>query len=263
MKNPIIVMNFSNVYEKENFYKDQEFQWIDCKNISGTNCYCDEIAENELRKLMNPYSPYGIHFIDSGNYHYVSKLWVDKITEPFSLMLFDHHTDMQPPAFGNVLSCGSWVKDIMNHPCLNKVYLLGIDEKYIFSVLNLYKDKAVWFSERELENKKTLKWFKNLHKKEAIYISIDKDILSPETVKTNWDQGNVSLETLSNLLRIVLYNQRIIGMDICGECSDVLQNGRDTKLFLNHDKVNLFLLKEFLHMEHLYQIKESSGYNSR
>ncbi len=262
MKNPIIVMNFSGVYEKENFYKNEEFQWIDCKYILGTNCYCDEIAESELRMLINHYSAYGIHFIDSGNYHYVSKLWIDKITEPFSLMIFDHHTDMQPPAFGNVLSCGSWVKDIMNHPHLKKVYLMGIDEKYIFSVLNLYKDKLIWYSEKDLQAKKTLNWFKNAYIKEPLYISIDKDVLSLETVKTNWDQGNLSFNTLGRLLKIIINNQRIIGMDVCGECNDILKSERNSNLYQDHDKVNSFLLNEFLQAEHLYQIKESSGYKS-
>ncbi|QHQ63202.1 arginase family protein [Anaerocolumna sedimenticola] len=259
MKNPIIVMNFSGVYEKENFYKNEEFQWIDCKYILGTNCYCDEIAESELRMLMNPYSPYGIHFIDSGNYHYVSKLWADKITEPFSLLLFDHHTDMQPPAFGNVLSCGSWVKDMMCNPYLNKIYLMGIDEKYIFSVLYQYKEKVVWFSEKDLANKKTLNWFKNAFIKEPLYISVDKDVLSAETVKTNWDQGKVSLDTLSSLLKTILNNQKVIGMDICGECTDILESERNSKLYQTHDKVNLFLLNEFLQTAHLYHIKKSSG----
>ena len=257
MKNPMVIMNFSGVYEKENFYKNEEFQWIDCKNIIGTNCYCDEIAEKELKTLIKNYSPYGIHFIDSGNYHYVSKLWIDKITEPFSLMLFDHHTDMQPPAFGSVLSCGSWVKDAMSNPYLNKIYLMGVDEKYIFTVLNQYKDKLVWYSETDLENKKVLNKFKNLYMKEALYISIDKDLLSTDIVKTNWDQGNITLKTLESLLNIVLYNQKIIGVDICGEGTGLLESERNFKLYQNHDKVNLFLLNEFLKAEQMYPVKES------
>ena len=46
----------------------------------------------------------GIHFLDSGNYHYVSKIWMEKIEEEFELLVLDHHTDMQPPMFGDILS---------------------------------------------------------------------------------------------------------------------------------------------------------------
>lgn len=34
----------------------------------------------------------GIHFLDSGNYHYVTKLWLDQVKEPFDLLVLDHHT---------------------------------------------------------------------------------------------------------------------------------------------------------------------------
>ena len=53
----------------------------------------------------------GIHFIDSGDYHYISKIMTDFIKEPFTLVLIDHHTDMQDASLGgDILSCGNWAK---------------------------------------------------------------------------------------------------------------------------------------------------------
>ena len=37
-------------------------------------------------------------------------LWMEKITEPFSLVLFDRHPDTQRPSFGDITSCGGWVR---------------------------------------------------------------------------------------------------------------------------------------------------------
>ena len=96
MKPNIILMNFTHVYEQERFINDIHFQWIDCTDLNGTNYYCDAEAAKVIRQRMAPYLPEGIHFIDSGNYHYISKFWTDKIKTPFSLVVFDHHPDMQP-----------------------------------------------------------------------------------------------------------------------------------------------------------------------
>ncbi len=246
MKNPVVIMNFSGVYEKQNFYKSEEFQWVDCKNIAGTNCYCDEAAKTKLRKAILNYPPGGIHYIDSGNYHYVTKLWTEKINEPFSLLLFDHHTDMQPAAFGNVLSCGSWVKDMLD-TCSNlvKVYLMGADEKYTSPLIGKYTDRLVWYSEKDLMNTKKWDRFKNFSIKEALYISIDKDLLSRETVITNWDQGNINLENLIKLITAILENHRVIGMDVNGECA-ALDGEQNPKLYQEHDKANHAILHTFL-----------------
>lgn len=82
--------------------------------MNGTECYCDEEGASALQRMIADYSPQGIHFIDSGNYHYVTKFWTDKLATPFALLVFDHHPDMQPPLFEHILSCGSWVKDVLD-----------------------------------------------------------------------------------------------------------------------------------------------------
>ena len=119
-------MNFTHVYEQERFINDIHFQWIDCTDLNGTNCYCDAEAAKVIRQRMAPYLPEGIHFIDSGNYHYISKFWTDKIKTPFSLVVFDHHPDMQPSLFDNLMSCGCWVKKVLD---TNYIYdYLIVDE---------------------------------------------------------------------------------------------------------------------------------------
>ena len=122
----LVIMNFSGVYEAEGFYKNHGYVWVDCKDIKGTNCYCDEEGENAIREAIRELGPEGIHFLDSGNYHYVSKIWLEKIAEEFELLVLDHHTDMQPPMFGDILSCGSWIKDALNsNPAIRHVWLAG------------------------------------------------------------------------------------------------------------------------------------------
>ena len=107
----LTLMNFSHVYENEKFYLSEEYNWVDCTNINGTNGYCDESALAILKEKVQAIKAEGIHFIDSGNYHYISHLWLEKIVEDFILVVFDHHSDMMRPAFGDILSCGSWLME--------------------------------------------------------------------------------------------------------------------------------------------------------
>ena len=49
----------------------------------------------------------GINFLGSGDFHHISSLNTEKISEPFILIIFDFHPDWDilPPFLG----CGSWV----------------------------------------------------------------------------------------------------------------------------------------------------------
>ena len=50
-----------------------------------------------------------------------------------------------------------------------------------------------------------------------IYISIDKDALSPTYAATNWDQGSLDVATLKELIADLAAGHKILGIDICGE----------------------------------------------
>ena len=64
----LTLMNFSHVYENEKFYLSEEYNWVDCTNINGTNGYCDESALAILKEKVQAIKAEGIHFIDSYNF---------------------------------------------------------------------------------------------------------------------------------------------------------------------------------------------------
>ena len=92
MKNNIVIMNFSGVYEVQGLKAVLEagktnnhiISQLDCQDIPGTNCYCDSLAEEEIEKRIVPFGPEGLHFLDSGNYHYLTKLWLELVKEPLN-----------------------------------------------------------------------------------------------------------------------------------------------------------------------------------
>ncbi len=222
-KNDIILMDFTGTYREQQFYQDESVSWVEVQELSGCNCYCDNEARETLEDLIREYPVRGIHFLDSGNYHYVSLLWLKKIQEPFCLLLFDNHTDMQPPAFGGLLSCGGWAAEALEGlPFLRELILAGPDQES-FDQTESVPDKKVRFLSREqlkTEKKETLlEFFRNLPEGLPVYISVDKDVLCSEDASTDWSQGDMRLMELEEYLEVVFADRRILGMDVCGECS--------------------------------------------
>lgn len=220
MKKKTVIMNFSGIYEEEIFYKDREVCWINCRDISGVNGYCSDDAQEEIRKRIWDYDYRGIHFLDSGNYHYLSKFWLEKIEEPYSLIVFDHHTDMQESAFFGMLSCGSWIKEVLEeHPYIQEVCVVGPPKAAIEQCEPNLVSRVVFLTREELEAGTLEKWHAFLEngKELPVYLSIDKDVLCLEDARTNWDQGEMKLEEMEKMIKQVFQKRNVLGADICGE----------------------------------------------
>ena len=196
MINRDLILNFTGVYDEMIFHEKADFEMLDCRKISGTAMYVDADGEDAIRKKIAPYGPGGIHFIDNGNYHYVTRFFLEKIEGPFDLLVFDHHHDDQEPMIAGLRSCGSWIRDMKEDlgDKVNSVTLcLGVNE-----------------IERTGRPDPSL----------PLYISIDKDVLSADVVKTNWDQGNMTLPEMMDILKSEMKDRKIAGVDICGECAE-------------------------------------------
>ncbi len=283
----ITVQDFTGIYDYQPFMqelrekaaKSADIHWLDCTKIVGTDCYCDDDAIKEINDLIDnaERSSKGInvsnsvnnsinnstetvpqiHFFDNGNYHYMSKLWTDRIQEPFSLIVFDHHPDMQPPRFGGILSCGGWVKEVLdNNKFVQNVIIIGVKDELVETVREELSqsgeanilEKVTFIKKSELN---TLSFqsslssltpsasgaavrsyqqinlplrhspgsllVSRLSSQHSLYISIDKDALLPAYAATNWDQGSLTLDTLKDCITALTTGRKILGIDICGE----------------------------------------------
>ncbi len=256
MNDNITVFDFSGIYNEESFYqndKSSPFCIINCRDIPGTNCMCDDEAIAHIKKRISEKAfemtkdadenkrlaafAKGIHFIDSGNYHYMSAIITEMIKEPFSLVVLDHHPDMQPPMFGDILSCGGWVmKVIENNPYVRDVHVIGADRELIDK---LDKDDA-----------KRVKFYDVSDVRDElpdteypVFLSVDKDVVRREELVTNWDQGEMTKSELISFIKELFANREVIGVDICGECSpdqESIDVGKETEV---NDKLNLEIIK--------------------
>lgn len=276
---PVTIQDFTGVYDSQPFMQGLRDSacWLDCTQIAGTDCYCDDEAVKEINKLIDESlgtnfassisietatrneeretaaknegcetaaenegceTAAGIHFFDNGNYHYMSKIWTDRITEPFDLVVFDHHPDMQPPRFGDILSCGGWVKKVLEeNKFVQNVVIIGVADHLIEELqadetaeFAKYKDRVTFIPESEIRE-----WQKSerttSHLSSNIYFSIDKDALAPSEAATNWDQGSLTFETMTAIISELASNRKILGVDICGERAQEfkpIENGAQT-----------------------------------
>ncbi|MCF0222979.1 MAG: arginase family protein [Fibrobacter sp.] len=241
--NNVVIMDFTGVYQSQPFMFElkQEANWMDCSGMSGTDCYCDDESFKELTQKTQAFGFAGIHFFDNGNYHYLSKIWTDKIKEKFSLVVFDHHPDMQPPRFQGILSCGGWLKDVLEqNDYLQDVLLIGVSDNLIEELaseesceFHKFKKRVHFIRESEIVRYRESNSFATIVEQlqdfcsasHSLYISIDKDALSKEVASTNWDQGSLDKESFLTLINAIL-KFRILGIDICGERSqnDILES---------------------------------------
>ena len=219
-------MNFSGIYKQQQFWQTGEIQrnisWVEVQELPGSNCYCDGDAMETLRQKLEEFDADGIHFIDSGNYHYMSRIWLEKLNTPFRLVVFDNHTDMQPPALLPVLSCGSWIRDAAGaYQNIKGICVIGPPEA---SVRETEAMEHVWFvTQEELDDGSGAAKIKEVFASHAgtfpVYLSVDKDILSKEELDTNWDQGNVRVDELLSLAKDCLAGRKVLAVDLCGEPS--------------------------------------------
>lgn len=270
VKNENLILDFTHVYCDEDIKDIDRFRYIDCSDIQETDMYCSKNAYEKIWGRIEPYGIQGIHYIDSGNYHYISKIITDHITEPFGLVMYDHHTDMQIPMVPEMMSCGDWAgQTLIQNKNLRQLVVVGPPESDIEQTLESYSGsqsgRLLTFSAEDLHGDLLENKLKLIRTDLPLYISIDKDVLGPEYTETNWSQGDMSIDGLERLLSVFLGGQgeeknsdacrndernagdirhsRILGIDICGEIQTDIPVPEYLEAEEKNEKVNIELFR--------------------
>jgi arginase family enzyme len=192
-----------------------------------------------------------ITLLGSGDFHHVAALLHERIAEPFTLLHFDNHPDWVRLA--PRWHCGSWMNRTLALPLLARAITIGpcsddlvnpglkggnlaaLDSARLVLHPWHHAPSRVWRRIADGPGHRYVEGFiqwRNLCERdldeaisttiteiptEAVWISIDKDVLPESAAVTNWDQGEMPLAAVLRFLSALVARKRVIGADVCGE----------------------------------------------
>lgn len=190
---------------------------VDISDISGINTICSKETVDKITQRFDIISDASIHYLGNGNFHYLTLPLLRKFTQPFTLIVFDHHNDAGKLGFEGFISCGSWINDVIQTlPMVQKILMIGVGEENEKEMVERHKGVIETISERQLVFLEELLQEDKIPTKN-IYLSIDRDILSETEILTNWNQGTILLEQLKKAIRLAAETHTVIGADVCGD----------------------------------------------
>ncbi len=194
-----------------------------------------------------------VTFLGSGDFHHLAALLIERVEECFTVLHFDNHPDWV--RFAPRWHCGSWVNRVLALPNVQRVVTVGpcsddlaspgrkggnlraldsgrlallpwqhapsrVRRRIADGPGHTWRDgRIVWrnLGERQLEDAAVL--MVEAIPTNAVWVTIDKDVLPEAEALTNWDQGRMPVAVLTAMLRVVGQRKRILGADVCGEYS--------------------------------------------
>ena len=193
-------------------------------------------------------------FSGSGEFHHVSPILLRRAIEAahceaVTVLHFDSHPDWV--RFANGVHCGSWLGQAARLPGVAKVVTVGVCSADVRKPsprradldllteerLELYAyrgpDGAAsvelcgqsWPTIAAMGESVFAAFLADRIATEAIYITIDKDVLRADDAATSRDQGQTSLAFLKALIAPLLSSHQLIGADVVGDWSPAVYGG--------------------------------------
>jgi len=201
-------------------------------------CAPPRIVEKFYREFgprLGPFTLYG-----SGDFHYLSALWLRQFSEPLVLVSFDNHPDwdIRPPTW----ACGGWINRALELAPVQRIAIWGCGNFECWWPHNIFANRRAqrngrlevhpWADDRPLKDRQRPgavleeNWRNQFEKFVAnlrnanVYVTIDLDCLRAEEALTNWENGRFTVADLQWALEKLRANSQIIGGDICGAYSE-------------------------------------------
>ena len=192
-----------------------------------------------------------LSLIGSGDFHHLAGLLIEHAQDPVTVVHIDNHPDWVRLA--PKWHCGSWVNQALRLPQVRRVVTVGPCSDDLVKpglkggnlpalatgrivlfpwqhapsrVLHRMPDGPghryengflVWRNLADMAPTDAADAIIRRIETGSIWLSIDKDVLRDEEAVTNWDQGQMPLRAMLELIRALGANKRIVGADICGE----------------------------------------------
>lgn len=143
-----------------------------------------------------------------------------------------------------------WEKMLEKNPFVKHIIIVGASDELIAQVPVHLRERVLFYSQAEIDHHQAWpsKAGKLIH--EPVYISIDKDVLRKQDAITDWSNGDMTLMQLQAVLRIIYAHEKVIGIDITGECSATLDYFSELEDAEINNEANEELLRMILEENH-------------
>jgi len=265
----------ASVARQKPLIKDYKSEVIDLKGIGpAVRMWMSKAQEEKVRHALDPSSRNAVTFLGSGDFHHLSNTLIGQFNEPICLIVFDLHPDWDilPPraACGswvssvmknkNISKClligvssedisGFWIHsaDLQSlkadrveiYPYSHRptrVFLREVPENISLEAVKGFLSQRIYWN--QLKAKDLRDQFRAIIERlpvKDVYISLDKDCLSNKFALTNWEEGQLSLNELLSMLRMIREKLNIVGMDITGDYSPVVIKGLVKRIIASFD----------------------------
>ena len=210
------------------------------------------IAEARRRLHDAPIHPDPtVTLVGSGDFHHLTPLLIERAREPVTVVHFDNHPDWVRLA--PRWHCGSWVNQALRSkrvarvvtigPCSDDLVWPGLKGGNLGALasgrLRLFpwshapsrllrriadgasyrcaSRRLVWDNLAEMTSEHAASTILSQIATDAIWLTIDKDVLPEGEVVSNWDQGQMPLRAVLALIEAIGRKHSIVGADICGD----------------------------------------------
>ncbi len=223
-----IILNTDNAVVRQELHRTFAVETIDLIALRpGLQFYADRAARAAFRKLVGrATADSDVWLLGSGDFHHLTLLRLERMADPFTLVVFDNHTDCS--SMGPKYHCGNWLYHAAVLPGCRSVLHFGATEHRGFT--------SAWFGTRRLIEKgrwvetrgpsmaaesRIQPFAETIAAKNAqripVYVSIDKDVLREEEAPGDWENGLMGLEQLGQMLGHLAHAYPLAGADITGE----------------------------------------------
>ncbi len=211
--------------------------WQECLRFSCRMSDLDALGDLLAEHCQGPVPV----FMGSGDFHHLGiPLIRARRTMGMDVVVLDNHPDNMRFPWG--VHCGSWVAHVAAMPEVHAVHVVGIHAAdvrlgHFWEQVwgPLYQAKVhYWTVQVPVEYARWVGLSKVIHgfdtvdgmlealdqhldAQRPVYLSVDKDVLNVEDVRTNWDQGVMRQHELFEVLDAL--RSRLIGVDVTGEVS--------------------------------------------
>lgn len=234
--------------------------WEEIVRFGATRACYKRLCAYLTRRMPDEY---GCVFVGSGDFHHLSLFLLRHLTtirkfgdNTVDVVVCDNHPDNMRYLFG--LHCGSWVRRAAALPAVRHIHVVGITSTDI-SLAHAWENYLTPFIRQKLTywsvgvNADWLRFLGRpncarsfisaeallaellpvLQGLERVYLSVDKDVLAPDEIVTNWDQGVFRFEQLKAVVKAC--GQALCGADVCGDISRYQYKGSFKRLLAGLD----------------------------